>query len=264
MDKTPYINGCMSTAGALTSMEFKLRSSLGSMEEIRDKITELLHSENISTEEDQVLEQINLAAQIINMTALNMLKTNRELQQNVQNDFQKIMESDSQKAEKNNISDSQKEEENNIIFTVDDNKIFLKMRLLPSIYSKYGSRRQNKSYPDHVKISEIYSRLVYEKQINFSDYSHKIFHYVFVAGKKKAQFLADSDNHDTKRLTDIIAAFLPGGDSAATTSFFYESFVTDDYPEGTYLAVYPGDTVCYTAKHVLDKTLTDNNNICPV
>lgn len=49
----------------------------------------------------------------------------------------------------------------------------------------------------------------------------------------------DNDNYATRDVTNAIAAFLPAGDAPFSCSFRYNSAVSDDIAEGTYVTVYP-------------------------
>ena len=51
--------------------------------------------------------------------------------------------------------------------------------------------------------------------------------------------IPDSDRHDTKTITDAITGWLPGGDAAASCSFFQKTLLTDDVPAGTFVVVSP-------------------------
>lgn len=67
----------------------------------------------------------------------------------------------------------------------------------------------------------------------------KHLHYMFVISSRRAQ-ASDSDNYDTKAITDAIVAHTFGGDGALACSFSYCSFADDDLPEGTYITISPG------------------------
>ena len=50
----------------------------------------------------------------------------------------------------------------------------------------------------------------------------------------------DSDNHDTKAITDTITSYLPNGDTAQSCNFFYQTVFSDELRSGTYVVVCTG------------------------
>lgn len=75
----------------------------------------------------------------------------------------------------------------------------------------------------------------------FDRFTRKTFHYTFVYpdSKKKSYFIIDSDNHETKSVTDAVARFTKGHDDAQYCDFVYTTLLTNELPEGTYLTVFP-------------------------
>lgn len=59
--------------------------------------------------------------------------------------------------------------------------------------------------------------------------------YVFVYGTNRVGL--DSDNHDTKGITDTICGMFRGSDDCRYCSFTYDTLHTKAVPEGTYIAV---------------------------
>lgn len=59
--------------------------------------------------------------------------------------------------------------------------------------------------------------------------------YVFVYGTNRVGL--DSDNHDTKGITDTICSMFRGSDDNRYCSFTYDTLHTKAVPEGTYIAV---------------------------
>ena len=59
--------------------------------------------------------------------------------------------------------------------------------------------------------------------------------YVFVYGTNHVGL--DSDNHDTKGITDTICSMFRGSDDNRYCSFTYDTLHTKAVPEGTYIAV---------------------------
>lgn len=70
-------------------------------------------------------------------------------------------------------------------------------------------------------------------------YCKKNILYMFVYHSSR-MFVIDSDNHDTKVMTDIICSHTEGGDTAKNCSFFFISICDDNLPEGTYITVSEG------------------------
>ena len=66
-------------------------------------------------------------------------------------------------------------------------------------------------------------------------YRHKNICYLFVADARKTPI--DSDNYDTKSITDTIVSHMPGGDSALNCSFVYTSATSAKLDPGTYITV---------------------------
>jgi len=77
---------------------------------------------------------------------------------------------------------------------------------------------------------------------NIPKYRKKNITYLFVRDLEGRSTIAipDSDNYDTKSITDVITSNLAGGDSAISCSFAYMSAVTNDIAEGTYIVISEG------------------------
>lgn len=55
----------------------------------------------------------------------------------------------------------------------------------------------------------------------------------------KAARAMDNNSRDTANIVNAICAYLPNGDTATTTRFVHDGFVTDAVPKGTYITVLP-------------------------
>ncbi len=69
-------------------------------------------------------------------------------------------------------------------------------------------------------------------------YPKKNIQYIFVYPTNATRIL-DSDNHDTKAITDTITSFTVGGDTSESCSFSYQTVRSDNIPSGTYITVSP-------------------------
>ena len=91
-------------------------------------------------------------------------------------------------------------------------------------------------------------------QYPFEKYRHKTVNYYFVYPRKEMNslFITDTDNHETKSVTDAICRFLPYGDSGMYTDFFYKTIATDAIPKGTYITVFPHKSMLQTKERLLE------------
>lgn len=75
--------------------------------------------------------------------------------------------------------------------------------------------------------------------------------YLFVYGDGRVGL--DSDNHDTKGITDTISSFFRGTDDNRYCSFIYETVHTEVVPEGTYITVTGGEADAAGGEDVPEK-----------
>lgn len=88
----------------------------------------------------------------------------------------------------------------------------------------------------------------------FDSFNRKTFHYTFVYpdDEKKSYFIIDSDNHETKSVTDAVARFTKGRDDAQYCDFVYTTLLTNELPEGTYLTVFPSMRTTISDEKLID------------
>lgn len=79
---------------------------------------------------------------------------------------------------------------------------------------------------------------------NYADYDFCKFRektisylYVYESSYARRGYMADSDNHEVKFVTDAITEFLPEGDSPVSCSFYHSTEVSDRIERGTYITV---------------------------
>lgn len=133
-----------------------------------------------------------------------------------------------------------------------DGRIIVHCPLLASryVYTAYGtsysSIRKSKLYP--VNYSHIYSQDVRSaisellREIprkTFEMFREKTVTFFSVYPSNEASLL-DSDNHDTKTITDAITDYLPGGDDAPGCDFSFKTVLTDEIEPGSYIVISPG------------------------
>lgn len=151
--------------------------------------------------------------------------------------------------------------EDDTICLLEDEAIYIKIPLL-------WSRQINAYMPkerrqDFEKSNQLFAESIHysiEKSQNFLSYDfkkfdRKVFVFLFVYSIKHAkQFkIPDNDNHDTKNVQDAIAMFLPGGDSAFSTSTLLTAEATNEIPEGTYVTVFPSIPSENFVKSIIEK-----------
>lgn len=117
---------------------------------------------------------------------------------------------------------------------VSDNKIYVKLPLLWSKYNVHAGKKHgdNLSFFKSELQSEIYKN--YDEICSIPNMSFKHFSYLFVV-PSTLSVPADSDNYDTKYVTDLLSNTLLCGDSALSCTFSYYSIMENSLPEGTYI-----------------------------
>ena len=137
---------------------------------------------------------------------------------------------------------------------IEDDKIYIK---LPMLISVNRSRNHQKAVDkSNVLFREEIVRSIENAPeydaLDVRKFSEKTLNFLYVFSQKtsKKGHLIDNANHNTKYVIDAITAFLPGGDTPLTCSFFYSATVTDSVPEGTYITVARGI-----------KTIIDNESV---
>ena len=136
---------------------------------------------------------------------------------------------------------------NSIEVGLEDSGIFIR---LPMLWSR--NKAENVSLDKFYKVS-LRSKIFREsvqtaiktapnfEQYPFEKYLYKTINYCFVYPRKGMSelYISDTDNHETKSITDAICHYLPKKDSGLYTDFSYKTIATDAIPEGTYITVLP-------------------------
>ncbi len=132
---------------------------------------------------------------------------------------------------------------------------------LPMLWSRNNGKRSSKRETFFVpEMSKMYRESVdaairltgnYSPE-SFADYEYKTFQYTFLYHKSGEYVCVDTDNHETKAVTDAVAGFLPNGDSARYASFVERTTFSDDISAGTYLTVIPGEFNVYSIEEIID------------
>lgn len=151
-------------------------------------------------------------------------------------------------------------EEKYVEVKLEEDGIFIR---LPMIWSR--NRAENVSMDRFVKLSlrSIMYRDVLKNAIKnasgfdqypFENYRYKTINYIFVYPRKGMNqlFIADTDNHETKSITDAICDYLPHRDSGLYSDFFFTTIATDTIPEGTYITVFPQNKMLQTEEQLID------------
>lgn len=156
----------------------------------------------------------------------------------------------------NAIAQSENSEElyrlQNELFSVDGVRSMLKSEAIfvrvPMLWSRQINRYSSKSKVEKMEISShLYMDAIQKSiqtNVNFQEYDfrkfqYKVFYFLFCFNKNtdgKVK-IADNDNRDIKACQDAVASFLPGGDSALTSSTFLESVYNNELPTGTFITV---------------------------
>lgn len=100
-----------------------------------------------------------------------------------------------------------------------------------------NSRRKEIDYCSFFNNSLLASLLLLEKDIPKSESINIQFLYVYPTNE---HLILDSDNHDTKSVTDAITSFILCGDSPCFCSYSYLTTRSDAIPKGTYITVSSG------------------------
>lgn len=100
-----------------------------------------------------------------------------------------------------------------------------------------NSRRKEIDYCSFFNNSLLSALLLLEKDIPKFESVNLQFLYIY---SKSEHLILDSDNHDTKSITDLITSFILGGDAPCFCSYSYLTTRSDAIPKGTYITVSPG------------------------
>lgn len=127
-----------------------------------------------------------------------------------------------------------------------NNCIVLKLPMLGSCWRKTSTKTNQLSSEETYgtifqrTISEEIQRL-FAKNLNTDREAFRLKTLTFFFNNHAEDpYIMDSDNHQTKTITDAICSFLPGSDAGSTTSFFYAATINDSIPRGTYVVVSAG------------------------
>ncbi len=141
----------------------------------------------------------------------------------------------------------------------DTDCIYLKVPML--IHRKKGfltNSAGSSYYTDHTAFFKNTVEYVMRKKdfsAEFLDgFQLKTVNYFFVY--PEGEIAIDSDNHDTKSVTDALTMYLPGGDSAETCTFCETTIFTNMLKKGTYIVVTKGKENYATSSQVLNKLIT--------
>lgn len=122
------------------------------------------------------------------------------------------------------------------------NSLCIQMPMLPKRVPRFANIvGRAKLHSCVIDTSSIYCNELREALYPYREFlqsrEHVVISYSFFY-PKNTKYALDSDNHDTKCVTDTIAEFLPDFDSPRTCDFFYRSVFTDKVPSGTYIIVF--------------------------
>lgn len=123
-------------------------------------------------------------------------------------------------------------------------------------HSIYNSRKNANAhlFSSHVsaKIEAVLAAMRYE---DLSLFARKMVCYFYVF-PEETKVCADSDNYDTKALTDAIVRNLPGGDRPGMCDFYYKTVFSDAIKRGVYIIAIPQSGTEFLTK--IDLTWLEN------
>lgn len=85
------------------------------------------------------------------------------------------------------------------------------------------------------------ANLMREINDDLSAFRSKTILFLFSYSSANRRKMLDNDNHDTKGIQDAITSHLPGGDGALSCRVIYDTVLTDEVEEGTYITVMPSN-----------------------
>lgn len=135
---------------------------------------------------------------------------------------------------------------------VEGNLLLVRMPMLPSIRAhgviKNGQKRAIFDTPMFVETVRGSVLSVKEK---LPKIAKKCLTYLFIYRDAAAPHL-DSDNHNTKSITDVICSYFEAGDDGFYADFRFFTRVSEFLPAGTYVTVSAMDDVLPTPEHIIE------------
>lgn len=135
---------------------------------------------------------------------------------------------------------------------VEENSLFIRMPMLPSIRA-HGviSNGRKCAIFDTPMFVEIVRGSVLSVKEKLPKIAKKCITYLFIYRDASAPHL-DSDNHNTKSITDVICSYFEAGDDGFYADFRFFTRVSEFLPAGTYVTVSSMDDVLPTPEHIIE------------
>lgn len=135
---------------------------------------------------------------------------------------------------------------------VKGNLLLVRMPMLPSIRA-HGviSNGQKRAIFDTPMFVETVRGSVLSVKEKLPKIAKKCITYLFIYRDAAALHL-DSDNHNTKSITDVICSYFEAGDDGFFADFRFFTRVSEFLPTGTYVMVSAMDDVLPTPEHIIE------------
>ena len=135
---------------------------------------------------------------------------------------------------------------------VEGNLLLVRMPMLPSIRA-HGviSNGQKRAIFDTPMFVETVRGSVLSVKEKLPKIAKKCITYLFIYRDAAAPHL-DSDNHNTKSITDVICSYFETGDDGFYADFRFFTRVSEFLPAGTYVTVSAMDDVLPTPEHIIE------------
>ena len=135
---------------------------------------------------------------------------------------------------------------------VEGNLLLVRMPMLPSIRA-HGviNNGQKRAIFDTPMFVETVRGSVLSVKEKLPKIAKKCLTYLFIYRDAAAPHL-DSDNHNTKSITDVICSYFETGDDGFYADFRFFTRVSEFLPAGTYVTVSSMDDVLPTPEHIIE------------
>lgn len=118
--------------------------------------------------------------------------------------------------------------------------LIVRMPMLGSMYRRRSDGSRPYGHMFAVEVESVVRELITTlDQEVIEKFQKKTLIYCFVYSQED-RYVLDSDNHDSKTITDAVCAPFLSTDSGCSTMFCYRTIITDSLQPGTYIVLSPG------------------------
>ena len=137
-------------------------------------------------------------------------------------------------------------------FDVEENLLLVRMPMLPSIraHGVINSGQKRAIFDTPMFVETVRGSVLSVKE-KLPKIAKKCITYLFIYRDTAAPHL-DSDNHNTKSITDVICSYFEAGDDGFYADFRFFTRASELLPAGTYITVSAMDGVLPTPEHIIE------------